>query len=79
MSDSVRLQIPKCRLHKPTGLAVVRLTGRDVYLGPYGTPESEAKYEAAVANWLKSDRKPPARPSRMKPRVDLVVDELILA
>jgi integrase len=78
MSESVRFQIPKYRLHKPTGLAVVRLTGRDVYLGPYGTPESEARYEAVVADWLKSDRKPPARPNRTKPTVDLVVDELIL-
>ena len=28
MSDRVRFQGPKYRLHKPTGLAVVRLTGR---------------------------------------------------
>jgi len=79
MSDSTRIRIPKYRLHKPTGLAVVRLSGRDVYLGPYGSPESKAKYEAAVADWLKGDRKPPARPNRTKPTVDLVVDELILA
>ena len=79
MSDRVRCQSPKCRLHQPAGSAVVRRTGRDVYRGPYGTPESAAKYEAAVADGLTSDRKPPARPNRMKPTVDLVVDELMRA
>jgi integrase len=79
MLDRTCIHVPKCRLHKPTGLAVVRLSGRDVYLGPYGSPESEARYEAAVAEWLKNDRKPPPRPSRRVPRDHLVVDELILA
>ncbi|MGB2987930.1 MAG: site-specific integrase, partial [Phycisphaerae bacterium] len=72
-------RIPKYRLHKPTRLAVVRLSGRDVYLGPYGSSESEAKYEAVVAEWLKRNRKPPPRPKRSKPKGDLVVNELSLA
>ena len=40
MSARTHVRVPKYRLHKPTGLAVVRLSGRDLYLGPYGTPES---------------------------------------
>jgi integrase len=33
---------------------VVRLSGRDVYLGRFGTPESHADYRRAVAEWLGS-------------------------
>lgn len=43
---------PSLRLHKPTGQAVVRLDGRDYYLGKFGTPESEERYHRKVAEWL---------------------------
>ncbi len=33
MPDQTTIRIPKYRLHKPTGLGVVRLNGHDVYLG----------------------------------------------
>lgn len=79
MPDRTRIHVPKYRLHKPTNLAVVRLSGRDVYLGPYGSPESEARYETAVAEWLKNDRKPPPRPTPVPARAEFVTDELILA
>jgi hypothetical protein len=45
-------RIPKYRLHKPIGLAVVRLSGRDIYLARHGTPESQGRYRRAVAHWL---------------------------
>jgi integrase len=47
-------RIPKYRLHKPTGLAVVRLSGRDIYLGKHGTPESHAEYRRVISEWLAS-------------------------
>ncbi len=31
--------------HKATGLAKIRVDGKDIYLGKYGTPESKARYE----------------------------------
>jgi len=34
--------IPSFTLHKPSGLARVRIQGRDIYLGGHGTPEAEA-------------------------------------
>ncbi len=34
------LRTPSYRLHKPTGLAVVTLDGRDIYLGRFGSAES---------------------------------------
>jgi hypothetical protein len=38
-------RVPKYRLHKTTGRAVVTIDGRDFYLGPYNSPESRAKYD----------------------------------
>ena len=43
MSDRTSAQIPEYRLHKPTGRGVVRLNGRDIYLGTHGTPESQER------------------------------------
>ena len=74
MPDRTCIHVPKYRLHKPTGLAVVRLSGRDLYLGPYGSPESEARYESVVAEWLKNDRKLPPRSARVVERENLVVN-----
>ena len=34
------LKVPSYCRHKASGRAVVRLGGRDVYLGEYGSPES---------------------------------------
>ncbi|GMU24758.1 MAG: hypothetical protein AMXMBFR13_48300 [Phycisphaerae bacterium] len=44
--------IPKYRLRKPSGLGLVRIKGRDFYLGRYGTPESRQEYERIIAEWL---------------------------
>jgi integrase len=52
MATSARSRIPSYRLHKPTGLAVVRISGRDVYLGAHGSPESHEKYKRVIAEWL---------------------------
>jgi integrase len=40
---------PKYRHYKPKNLAVVRVDGRDVYLGGYGSPESREKYHRLLA------------------------------
>jgi integrase len=45
-------RIPAYRLHKPTGQAVVRLDGRDHYLGRHGTEQSREKYRRVIAEWL---------------------------
>lgn len=79
MSARTNVRVPKYSLHKPTGLAVVRLSGRDLYLGPHGTAESESRYESIVAEWRKHDRRLPPKPERVAERENLVVNELILA
>ena len=47
--SNVSPRIRKYRLHKPTGVSVVRLSGRDVNLGKLGSPESKTAYRKAVA------------------------------
>ena len=42
---------PSYRLHKPTGLGVVRINGRDIYLGKHGTPASHEAYARTIAEW----------------------------
>jgi integrase len=43
--------VPKYRHYKPKNLAVVRIEGRDHYLGRYNSPESREKYHRLLAEW----------------------------
>ena len=38
------LRKPRYCLHKATGRAYVRIDGKQVYLGRFGSPESKRKY-----------------------------------
>ena len=46
--STLNARTPSYRLHKPTGLAVVTLDGRDLHLGEFGSPESRAEFD----RWL---------------------------
>jgi len=48
---SRNLKPPTYCLHKSSGQAVVRIGGRDRYLGRHGTPESIEAYERVLAEW----------------------------
>jgi hypothetical protein len=50
--------IPGIRHHKPSGQAVVSLSGQDFYCGPFGTKVALAQYDRHVAEWLARDRRP---------------------
>jgi integrase len=69
-------RLPKYRHHKPKNLAVVRINGRDVYLGRYDSPESREKYNRVIAEWLTTGEAPAP-----KPALDggLTVNEVLLA
>ncbi|MFN0055541.1 MAG: tyrosine-type recombinase/integrase [Planctomycetales bacterium] len=47
-----RFSKPSYLLHRPTGQARVRIGGRDIYLGKFGTPESKVAYERVIGDWL---------------------------
>ena len=72
-----RASIPRipspCR-HKASGQAVVRLNGKDFYLGPYGSDRARVAYERLLGEWLANGRQPFADHA-----VSLKVFELIAA
>ena len=78
MSKKISTKIPSYRLHKSSGLAVVRLNGRDFYLGKHGSPESKNKYNRLISEWLTNNQQIPID-NVSTPPVDLTVNELFLA
>ena len=52
MSARSATRLPKYRHYKPNDLAVVRLDGKDHYLGKYDSEESREKYRRLVAEWF---------------------------
>src|SRR5689334_11922448 len=63
---------PSYRRHV-SGRAPVRLNGRDIYLGTFGTEESRRNYDRVIAEWLARSRRPAIDPN------DLTIVELIAA
>jgi integrase len=49
-------RIPAYRLHKPSGLAVVTMEGRDHYLGRYGSDISKTEYQRLIGEWCARGR-----------------------
>src|SRR5437764_11057991 len=43
---------PSYCLHRASGQAVVRIGGKDYYLGKYNTLESKAEYNRLIAEWF---------------------------
>jgi hypothetical protein len=65
---------PKYRRHKPTGQAVVRINGRDFYLGKYGSQESRERYAVLMADYLTVGRVSDPEPeSDVGPTIDEVI------
>ena len=57
---------PKYRMHKASGQAVVSLSGKEVYLGPYSKSHrapSWQKYDRLVGEWKARGRQLPAGPA----------------
>jgi integrase len=72
-------KVPSYRLHRPSGRAVVRLDGKDHYLGVHGTEASHEAYRRIIAEWLTHRRPRPVATAVDDDRLDLTVDEVILA
>ena len=51
---------PKYGKHKASGQAVVKLDGRDIYLGPWNTQVSKLEYDRVVSEWPANSRSLPA-------------------
>ena len=66
-------RVPKLGRHA-SGQAVVRLGGKDFYLGRFGTPDAQAQYDTLIAEWLSRGRTLPQAQD-----AELSVNELVLA
>ncbi|MBI3817219.1 MAG: site-specific integrase [Planctomycetes bacterium] len=73
MPTPSRTSIPKLGLHRATGQAIVRLNGKDHYLGDYAKEESRARYERLVAEWLNNGRRLP----QAEPTGDFTVADVV--
>jgi integrase len=71
------IRTPSYRLHKARNCAVVTITGKDHYLGQYGSPESWEKYHRLIAEWLAS-QKMPAVPPIESVDPPITINELVL-
>ncbi len=63
---------PSYRMHRPSHQAVVTISGRDVYLGPFGSKTSKQTYDRVIAEWLANGR-------RLTSKHDATVDEVVIA
>jgi integrase len=64
---------PSYCLHRASGQAVVRIDGKDHYLGKYGTPDSRAEYDRLIAEWLGNGRRRPVPSTAADPSVNEVI------
>ncbi len=74
MPQKKPLRIPKLRHHTPTGDARVRIKGRDIYLGRYGTEDAERAYRRAIAHLLEHGDAPPPRAGSAARRLGDLLD-----
>ncbi len=50
--------VPRYRKHRATGQALVTISGRDFYLGLYGSKASRVEYDRLIGEWLAGGRRP---------------------
>jgi len=50
---------PRYLHHKASGKAFVRIDGKNIYLGFFGTKESKAEYDRVISEWLANGRQLP--------------------
>jgi hypothetical protein len=75
MGCTMTNRTPSYCLHKATGQAVVRIDGKDHYLGKFGTKESQDAYDRLIAEWLAGGR----QLSPAKTGNGLSVNEMLLS
>jgi integrase len=78
MSKTSSPRIPKYRLHKPSGLAVVRLNGKDIYMGEHGSDSSRQQYARLIKEWLANNRLVVPADELDEAPTDLTINELVL-
>jgi integrase len=72
-------QLPRYRHYKPKDLAVVRIDGRDYYLGKFGSEASKEKYRRLIAESLASPTSSLPLPTGSDANTALTINDAILA
>ena len=71
---------PKYRHYQPKNLGVIRIDGKDHYLGRYDSPESWEKYHRLVAEWLSRGQTVGLdAAASAKPNDSISINEVLLA
>lgn len=78
MPDTKRVRVPSYRHHRPSGQAIVTLSGKEFYLGKWQSEESQQEYQRLVSEWLASGTRPPVG-KKGKPQNALTVNQVLLA
>jgi integrase len=73
-----RFTVPAYQLHRGSGQAKVRIQGKDIYLGPHGSPQSRERYEELVRKLL-SDRQRAELARKAEISDQLTIAELVSA
>jgi integrase len=73
------MKIPIRRLHKPTGHDRCRFNGKEYWFGKHGSPDSDRRYSAWVAELLAGHPDPPSKPRPLVQVNDLTVAFLEMA
>ncbi len=58
MARKKSFRLPKLRHHKASNRGAVELSGKQHYLGRYGSAECQAAYDKLVGEWLASGKRP---------------------
>ena len=78
MPNARPVRVPSYRLHRPSGQAIVTLSGKEFYLGKWQSEESQQEYQRLVSEWLASDMRLPVG-EKDKPQNALTVNQVVLA
>jgi integrase len=70
-------QLPRYRLHRSTGQAVATFDGHDHYLGRHGSPESRAKYQRLIREFVNAGFRMPASDEREGYAVAKLCDDFL--
>jgi integrase len=70
---------PKYRHYRPKNLAVVRIDGRDHYLGRYDSPESREAYHRLLAEHAAGSRPAAPAPTPRRTPASLTINQLVNA
>jgi integrase len=68
--------IPQHCPHKSLGLGYVRLNGKMLYTGKWGSPEAAQEYDRLIHEWMANGRQLPSQPAR---RGEATIDDLVAA